>query len=1586
MRKNCVMNIDLTQITNITEYLDELDEIKDKSLILIAVKDNAGYWLNEEIQTKLVKLGLSQSLIHEEMVGYVAAISNGIVICEQKSPKDGIEEYQGFINGKKIYLLSKPYRSGNTSSIQIDGKEYSNNSRGLNIVVYDNESNRVVDRVSFDTHVKEYDCVHAHDIGVVGVWFGANYGSLLNGYATYCILKSMGKSVLMIHKPGADKNDGEIHNTHNARFIEKFYPATDVSKLYKFENLSELNGICDSFLAGSDQIWHWNQINYFKYAMLLNFVDDDKRKISFASSFGHIKDFTPADKKNDVKKLLSRFNAISVREKSAEEICVKEYGVNATTVIDPVFCLGKDGLNRIAEKSEIQLPYKYILAYILDPTEQKNSLLKNLQKKFDLPLYVIPDGFPWRFESNKEKLPFENVMTGIGAEDFVAYFRDAEMIITDSYHGTCFSIIYNKPFISIANKLRGCARFEDILGRLGLKNSLLYENNLDKNIRIEPYLNSKIDYETVNTIVKNEVQRSLEWLKNAIEKEGIGNEAKIYSSKRPITNTMDIPGKEIKLPKLAGDKCTGCGACFNACPNDCIVMEENNDGFLKARISEALCIKCGKCEKSCPVISPKYVNDNEPICVAVMADDQTRYISSSGGAFSLFAKSVLDKGGVVCGAAFDKDFSVKHKCVECYEHLEELRGSKYYQSDIGTNFRQIKENLEKNRYVLFTGLPCQVAGLKSFLRKEYDKLFTVDLFCHGISSKKVFDKYAKDVFGTKHCITDLKFKAKEPWGWHAGINADFDDGLHYAMPCDKDPFYVSYLSSISKNNTCSECLFNRLPRQGDVTIGDFWGINAYDKTLNDGKGTSAVLINNKHGNELVASISESAKFVKNVPLEYAIAGNHIIEHPYSANRNRKLFFRFLDTTDFAELVKGAKNNTVYNAYYKSVTRTIPEEWLGVYELAKTTVQKANGRKIVTWIRSAIFEEALERYFHVKVAFGVSLRKEVCDENRICYFDVLNGKSSEFFVVSIDRAYDEESFNKLKAFGYKENIDYIYTNPKHIVFDGFDLKNGPYTDENGNSIEGNNGRLGYIEFRGRNNHITFGKNIRIPENIRIVMHGDAYLTVGDNFFAQEKISFEFLKSSWGGGKVEIGNNVRMRGGLTRTFSSHPICEIHVGNQTTFETNPELHANAGKKVFIGKDCMFSHDVNVWAGDGHSIFDVNTGENTNSIFDNQKEYKNRLVVGNHVWVAKGAFLLHGTNIGDGSIVGAMSVVKGKFSNNCVIAGNPAKLVKNDAAWARDIATNDIGKCGWEYVRKTEIEDNGKKVLILGGTGRMSRLLTEQCIEKGYNVTIATRGKHRFCVAALPVKKMVFDRNNVDEVRKSLLGTEWDVVFDCSGYTPQTVEAVLSSISCKRYIYISSFEVYVAANSTGIDVKEDSIELDKIPLSSFINPKDYGMGKLHSEILITSKYQNINYAIVRIPFVMSEKDDFSDPASSRIERYVERVVNQEPINPKNIDCRYNFVESLDEAKFLIFLANDDFKGVVNFASDGDISMREVIEYTEDICGTKAIFDDNAPILPFTNHQELTMDISRCKATGYAPICLDSWLKMGGGAKTRQD
>ena len=188
--------------------------------------------------------------------------------------------------------------------------------------------------------------------------------------------------------------------------------------------------------------------------------------------------------------------------------------------------------------------------------------------------------------------------------------------------------------------------------------------------------------------------------------------------------------------------CTGCTACYSACPVNAIEMTANKEGFLYPKINETKCIHCGLCYKICPAVHPKYANNEKPDCYAVMGSDELRLESSSGGMFSIIAEQVLSEKGYVCGAAYDRDkITVHHKVISSKKRLKDLRQSKYIQSNIGESFKQIKKLLLKGKSVFFVGCPCQVAGLKSYLGKEYPSLLTADIVCHGVPSRLVFEKF-----------------------------------------------------------------------------------------------------------------------------------------------------------------------------------------------------------------------------------------------------------------------------------------------------------------------------------------------------------------------------------------------------------------------------------------------------------------------------------------------------------------------------------------------------------------------------------------------------------------------------------------------------------------------------------------------------------------------------------------------------------------------------------------------------------------------------------------------------------------------------
>ena len=227
------------------------------------------------------------------------------------------------------------------------------------------------------------------------------------------------------------------------------------------------------------------------------------------------------------------------------------------------------------------------------------------------------------------------------------------------------------------------------------------------------------------------------------------------------------------------DKCVGCSACKQICPMGAIEMIANNEGFLYPFINKSKCINCGACSRVCPLNSE--LIKKEPQCYAVAGIDELREKSSSGGLFTLFASEIIKKGGVVCGAAFDEEFKVKHIIVDNLNDLDKLRGSKYVQSDIGDSYKKIKDYLNNDRYVFFTGTPCQVSGLYNYLEGDSEYLFTADLLCHGVPSPKIFKKFLDEIGGVKN-ISKIQFRDKEK-GWK---------GVHFSYTTidDQKIFFV----------------------------------------------------------------------------------------------------------------------------------------------------------------------------------------------------------------------------------------------------------------------------------------------------------------------------------------------------------------------------------------------------------------------------------------------------------------------------------------------------------------------------------------------------------------------------------------------------------------------------------------------------------------------------------------------------------------------------------------------------------------------------------------------------------------------------
>ncbi len=348
--------------------------------------------------------------------------------------------------------------------------------------------------------------------------------------------------------------------------------------------------------------------------------------------------------------------------------------------------------------------------------------------------------------------------------------------------------------------------------------------------------------------------------------------------------------KNCKINNISS--CTGCSACANICPNGAITMQENKEGFLYPIIDENLCSGCKKCEQICPELNKIKLNPKINNTYAFIAQDKYKNNSSSGGAFALLAEKILLEGGYVAGCTLDNNFEAQHIIISDINDLYKLKGSKYIQSKIGNCYKETKKLLDENKKVLFSATPCQIAGLYSYLNKDYDNLLTIDVLCHGVPSIKVFRKYLQG-FDDNIKEINFRYKTQSPYPMQPFIKIAADD-KDYIEPFSHNLFIQLFLENMINRQSCSTCHYAKDERTGDITLGDFWKTEEIDYKLNSYSGISMVSFNNEKGQEYFEYFKNNSDTFIELPKENALKGNPVLYEPYKAHKNRKTFFDNLD--------------------------------------------------------------------------------------------------------------------------------------------------------------------------------------------------------------------------------------------------------------------------------------------------------------------------------------------------------------------------------------------------------------------------------------------------------------------------------------------------------------------------------------------------------------------------------------------------------------------------------------------------------------------------------------------------------------------
>ncbi len=342
------------------------------------------------------------------------------------------------------------------------------------------------------------------------------------------------------------------------------------------------------------------------------------------------------------------------------------------------------------------------------------------------------------------------------------------------------------------------------------------------------------------------------------------------------------------------EDCCGCTGCISICPKDCINTYVDKEGFKYPKVDLSLCVDCSLCEKGCPVIQNKDLKQGSPMAVyaAVNTDEEIRLKSSSGGVFTAIAESVLEQGGIVFGAKFDKNWDVIHSYTETKEDLAHFRGSKYVQSDMVNCYKQVKEFLKTNRVVLFSGSPCQISGLRLFLRKEYTNLLCIDFICHGVPSPKAWRAYKREILTKASEIESFSFRNKDS-GWkNYSVNLNRKNKSKTIEPFRSNIYMKGFLADLFLRPSCHSCPSKGGRSGADITIADYWGIDKIMPDIDDDKGCSLIIIHSGVG-EAILSCLNVQKYESNI--EDATRYNISYYRSVAPHKNRLKFFKLINS-------------------------------------------------------------------------------------------------------------------------------------------------------------------------------------------------------------------------------------------------------------------------------------------------------------------------------------------------------------------------------------------------------------------------------------------------------------------------------------------------------------------------------------------------------------------------------------------------------------------------------------------------------------------------------------------------------------------
>lgn len=696
------------------------------------------------------------------------------------------------------------------------------------------------------------------DINIVTFHTALNAGAVLQAQALQDFIETIGLSAgVYDYRPpivvGGTGFKGIINKS--IRLLNKRGFETSIYRFRDYEMKSlHLNHNLEVpiFISGSDQVW--NATGNMNPMFFLRFLDKSIYKASYAASMG--KTTVPEEKKTVFASYINEFDSISVRENDAKDLLSRFTEKDIAVHIDPTLLMDKEYWLK-HEKEVKDIPKRYILAYILHPPKNVNLLLKWLKEETDLPVVLIDGDGRLSFIVKHDK-----VIYSAGPAQFLWLFSHAECIVTSSFHGTAFAINMQKEFYSIINP--------NAPSRLKCLLDLFELSGIDENSKSFKR-NNNIDWEKIRLVRDSEFNKSKEYILNI-------KKASVKKRTKHLQGTIEDVER----------KCVGCMACQAVCPVNAIDCMLNAEGFYEPLINHDICIKCSKCINTCPLEKKNQLNRKRAY-YGWHNDKGVLQNSSSGGAFYALAQNVLKDGGIVYGAKYSDDYKKVVFSNTDVDGLDSLLKSKYTVSDINGIYRSIQKNLESGRFVMLCCTPCQAAGLKSFLSKDYSNLLLVDFICGGMSSLIFYQEhlsFLEKKFGSK--IINIDFRPKDKGWGKQRIKVVFQNGKTYFVRSYLDSYFKCFASEhISVRESCLQCEFSYL-HSSDITIADFWGYKNIDK-LKKGKGINLIVANSTKGIKAIERMQNFQLFEMPLSLsDYAFRVRNIDQHQKDL---REIFFK-----------------------------------------------------------------------------------------------------------------------------------------------------------------------------------------------------------------------------------------------------------------------------------------------------------------------------------------------------------------------------------------------------------------------------------------------------------------------------------------------------------------------------------------------------------------------------------------------------------------------------------------------------------------------------------------------------------------------